>query len=476
MDKRFLYIFFIWLVTTAVQAQTTWLKTYGGSKGEGGFDVQQTEDGGYIVIGNTDSYGTGSVALYLIKTDSMGDTLWTRTFGGSNTDVGICVHQTFDYGYMIVGTTYSFSAGSGDVYLVKTDEKGDTLWTRNYGSSIVEAGYSGQQTTDGGYIMSGYSLDGGILIKTDSLGDTLWIKKFERNILSYGWDVQQTDDGGYILTGEARGLAALVKTDTLGRTLWSNHFGAKRHDRSYSVRQTTDGGYILAGIQYVPGGTESDSRAFLVKTDASGDTLWTRKLGDDVSAGKCVRETSEGGYIITGFHRYGWENYIYLLKTDEKGFPVWSRFFGDGEGEAVRQTSDGGYIITGDIYIQNHYDPDIILIKTDGSGNITGVKNHHEEESPKYFKLYQNYPNPFNESTNIVYEVFGDNQDIRLVIYDLSGKEVRILLEKHQYMGMYGIPWDGRDDGGKEVTSGVYLVQLEGGGRWKVNKKLLLLR
>ena len=156
-----------------------WERTYGGSDWDIGFSVAQTSDGGYIVAGRTESLGAGLTDVYLVKTDAVGDTIWTRIYGGSGSDEneGASVAQTSDGGYIISGMTYSFGAG-GDVYLVKTDSVGDTIWTRIYGGSSMDWGNSVAQTSDGGYIVAGMTESFGAgswdvyLVKTDSLGYT----------------------------------------------------------------------------------------------------------------------------------------------------------------------------------------------------------------------------------------------------------------------------------------------------------------
>jgi len=111
-------------------AQTTFQKTFGGTSWDEAHAVQQTTDGGYIVAGRADSFGVGGSDVYLIKTDSLGDTLWAKTYGGAGSDEGWAVRQTTDGGYIVAGYTESFGAGLRDVYLIKTDANGDTLWTK----------------------------------------------------------------------------------------------------------------------------------------------------------------------------------------------------------------------------------------------------------------------------------------------------------------------------------------------------------
>jgi len=190
-----------------------WTQTFGGSSSEEGHSVQQTLDGGYIITGFTHSYGAGNNDVWLIKTDESGDTVWTRTFGGIDQDEGYFVQQTSDGGYIIVGETYSYETGThglSDLWLIKTDALGDTLWTTTHGAYYRDVGSSLQQTSDGGYIITGWSESyvGGSsdvwLIKFDESGNELWTRTFWTPDQDNGYFVQQTSDGGYIITGQTR--------------------------------------------------------------------------------------------------------------------------------------------------------------------------------------------------------------------------------------------------------------------------------
>jgi len=367
-------------------AVITFEKWFGGTDSDYGTSVVQTTDGGYTITGITYSYGAGIDDVYLIKTDSVGDTLWTRTFGGSDLDYGRSGVQTTDGGYIVTGGTTSYGAGDHDVYLIKTDSNGDTLWTRTFGGFDLDWSSSVAQSSDLGYIITGatYSYGAGFddvyLIKTDSNGDALWTRTFGGTGSEYGTSVCQTTDEGYIITGGTASYGAsdhdvyLIKTDSVGDTLWTRTFGGIDYDYGTSVVQTTDGGYVITGGTQSYGAGSGD--VYLIKTDSNGDTLWTRTFGGIYNDwGSSVTQCSDLGYIITSrTESYGAGSYdVYLIKTDSTGDTLWTRTFGginDDWGSSVAQCSDLGYIVTGwtESYGAGSYD--VYLIKTDSLGNV----------------------------------------------------------------------------------------------------------
>ena len=316
-----------YLVKTDALGNTIWTQTYGGGSHDEGMSVQQTTDEGYVIAGYTASFGAGSYDFYVIKTDASGDALWTRTYGGIGIDEAQSVQQTTDEGYIIAGYTESFGAGSYDFYVVKTDALGDTIWTRTYGGSSSDKAWSVQQTTDEGYIILGYTQSFGAgaadfyLVKTDAFGDTIWTRTYGGSGYDFGRSIQQTDDGGYIVVGIScsQGLAEsvmhLVRTDAFGDTLWTNTYGSELWSKGFSVQQTTDLGYIIAGCTEYLGGVVD---FYVVKTDALGDAIWTRIYGgSDFDRAYSVQQTSDDGYIIAGitnsFGAGGWD--LYLVKV-----------------------------------------------------------------------------------------------------------------------------------------------------------------
>ncbi|MCK4393021.1 hypothetical protein KAX17_08960, partial [Candidatus Bipolaricaulota bacterium] len=172
-----------------------------------GYSVQQTSDGGYILFGGTGSYGAGDGDFWLIKTDAHGNKEWERTFGGSESNWGWSAQQTSDGGYILLGCTESYGAGDGDFWLIKTDAQGNKQWQKTFGGSEDDQGHSVHQTSDGGYMFLGYTESYGAgsadfwLIKTDSQGNKQWDRTFGGSEDDGSISVQQTEDGGYILLG-----------------------------------------------------------------------------------------------------------------------------------------------------------------------------------------------------------------------------------------------------------------------------------
>jgi hypothetical protein len=307
---------------------TLWTRTYGGGYGDYTSSVQQTVDGGYIVAGS----GTRGCDFYLVKMNSQGDTLWARCYGGLSDDNALSVQQTADGGYIVAGATDSFGAGSYDFYLVKTNSQGDTLWTRTYGGGDYEAARSVRQTADGGYVLAGSTMSFGAgyedcyLVKTNEQGDTLWTRTYGGSSDDRAYSVQQAADGGYVVAGWTRSFGAslyetmyLVKTDGQGDTLWTRTYGGGREELAHSVQLTADGGYVLAGLTDSYGAGDEDF--YLVKITSEGDTLWTRTYGGyDRDEALSVQQTSDGGYVVGGItYSFGAGTpvvaYMYLVKT-----------------------------------------------------------------------------------------------------------------------------------------------------------------
>lgn len=424
-----------------LSAQQKWTKTYGGIYEDVGRSVQQTFDGGYIVAGWRDrSVNPPShPRLWLVKTDASGDTVWTKTYGGTGNDMAYSVQQTSDSGYIVTGYTDSYGSGYGDVWLVKTDAHGDTLWTRtfrNYGGTDGYCGHSVRQTSDGGYIVAGTKDEYGStaekvwLVRTNASGDTLWTKTYGPG---WGLSVQQTPDGGYAVGGCLGEIYPyLIKTDANGDTIWSKTYGGTGY-YGMDVLQTPDGGYAIAAACLDPYGTGYYD-AYLVKTDANGDTLWSNVYGGGYyppdtsnSFAESVRQTADGGYVVTGITNYKGTGTgdVYLVKTDANGDTIWSKTYGGTAqdwGYSVRQASDGGYVVAGTTWSFGAGRSDVYLVKTDANGSA-GVEENGKAISrnhapPPSFRVL---PNPF-----VSFAVVRGHEGERFGLFNIAGKKVGI--------------------------------------------------
>ncbi|MBL0339697.1 MAG: T9SS type A sorting domain-containing protein [Bacteroidetes bacterium] len=390
--KKLLLIVTLAIYICHANAQITFQKAYGGTAMDNGNCVRQTFDGGYIITGTTTSFGSGGRDVLVIKTDVYGDTTWTKTFGGAtDNEYGYCVQQTSDSGYVVSGVASSFADIAGDVYLIKLTASGDTSWTRTYGGSGYEWGAFVQQTSDGGYIVTGQTPAFGaggfdaFLLKTDASGNVSWSKSYGGSGLEIGSAVQQTSDDGYILSGQIDSYGAgagdfyLLKTDNAGNVMWSKAYGEIGEEAAVTVKQTTDGGFVLAGSSETTGTLGKDM--CLIKTDSIGTLQWSKLYGGSL-IDECyeVIQADDGGYVMCGksfsFSTAG-DYDVYVVKTNSQGVVMWSRTYGASGssssneiGYSIQQSTDGGYVMVGEsmfgfgVGIMN-----LFLIKTDSLGN-----------------------------------------------------------------------------------------------------------
>ena len=410
--------------------------TFNGVVDDAGKCVQQTNDGGYIVAGCTESTSHDE-NVFLIKTNVFGIEEWRKDFGGLNWDEGESVRQTIDGGYVIAGTSYSPIFGDGDMYLIKVDGNGNEQWSKNFApdSSYYSEGNSVQQTNDTGYIICGTSVvsDYNVyLVKTDLNGNEQWSQMFGGINFDEGKCVQQTNDDGYIVSGHTWDLGnsfsdiLLLKIDMNGNEQWNKSIGGLNYDVAEFVQQTNDGGYIITGYTRDFSDTIGlTSDIYLLKTDENGNELWSKTFGGfNGDEGKCIQQTNDGGFIITGSTRSfsNGDNDVYLIKTDGNGNEQWSKKFGgigDDEGEYVQQTSDGGYIVTGSSESFGSNEKEVYLIKTDGTGNVTSSFNILNKRNIKLQKTVDLLSRDSKPQKNVPFlEIYDDGTVEKKIIID----------------------------------------------------------
>ena len=331
-----------------------WQRTFGDSYNYGSC-VQQTSDGGFIVTGvsSPDTLAPGYPAgippamlpdMYLLKTDSLGNTVWEKVFAGPGADRASAVRPTTDGGYVLAGRVDTIPGwvGTRTALVMKLDSLGNVVWVDSAPAPSSASGV--ELTADGGYIsVGGVVFDSVHLRKLDSQGNLEWHVKLPEigypggNYRGSPQTVQQTSDGGYITSYEF-----IFKTDSLGNVQWS-----RRHSDVtvlFSIRQTTDGGYIATGIAPNPQKPEHEYNLVLLKMDAQGNKVWKRIFrGSEASSGRCVRQTADGGYFVTGM-----SDGVYLVRTDSLGNELWAGGLPGIESymaECGEPTADGGYVV-----------------------------------------------------------------------------------------------------------------------------------
>jgi regulation of enolase protein 1 (concanavalin A-like superfamily) len=274
---------------TFIYAQITFEKYFGGPLNEQGRVILKTEEGGYIIAGNTYSYGAGESDIYLVKTDEYGDTLWTRTYGDSAADYANALIEAGDGGFIIAGITETYDDQYSSIYLIKTDENGDSLWTKSYGKERYCRASDIKKTTNGGYIVAGSvqknrpETNDFLLLKTDSNGDSLWLRTYGGGERDRAVAVLQTSDKGYIVTGYTESFGEgledvyTVKTDSNGIMVWDETYGGTGKDIGANIIKASDDGFIIVGYTDSYGVGWEDG--YLIKINEDGDTLWTKTYG-----------------------------------------------------------------------------------------------------------------------------------------------------------------------------------------------------
>ena len=392
------------LLSTAAPAPmgTTWAKRYGGSGDDDGDEeaksIQQTSDGGYIVAGYTDPPGAVYRDFLVIKLVANGTVSWAKTYGGSRVDDASSIQQTSDGGYIVAGYTSSFGAGDYDLLVIKLGANGTVSWAKTYGGSNYDDAYSIQQTSDGGYIVAGYTSsfgEGGdfLVIKLDVSGAVSWAKTYGGSGGDY-WasSIQQTSDGGYIVAGSTGFFGALgdflvIKLKVDGTVSWAKTYGGSNgYDSAYSIQQTSDGGYIVAGETNSFGAGNAD--ILIIKLVANGTVSWTKTYGgssgDDWASS--IQQTSDG-YIVAGYtDSFGAGNAdILIIKLVANGTVSWAKTYGGSSGDdwasSIQQTSDG-YIVAGSTDSFGAGDYDFLVIKLNSNGEIGGDCNYLKSCSP----------------------------------------------------------------------------------------------
>ena len=484
----------VFVLTCAIAAyaaapDSLWMRAYGDSLNQECRCITQTSDGGYVLTGYTGISIPGipiQTDVYVVRLDSDGDTLWTNHYGGLGNDVGYAIRQTSDGGFIVAGYyTYVDDPINRDVYLVRLDSLGTVQWEKRYGyAGSDEAADVQVHVGDGGFLVAGYTQTPGpfdadvYLLRTDSNGDTLMTRQYDFTINDRALSICETVNAyvvcGYVQPGSQYDVL-LLKTDSHLDSIWTKTYGGPNNEVSYSLKLTPDLGFIVAGRRELP--DLGVNNAWALRTDASGDTLWTVTMLDSVyNSFLSVDVTSDSGYVFAGMHRSVplADRDCYVVKLAESGAVEWKTDYGTSTEDvalSIEQVEGGDYILAGHTGLSGSGNTDALVVRT---GGLSGVGARDPDIGDHgWVSALRVHPNPSAGSAAVTFNLAVEDF-ISVAAYDVSGRQVANLFTGELSAGRQALEWDGRDSGGLAVPPGVYFLRVTGGGGGSAGKLVLL--
>lgn len=353
---------------------------FGGPSNDEGRAFLPAHDGGFWVIGNTESFGSGARDIWVIKTDSDMTEQWSNTYGGENDEsVQSALLLPGSNELILSGHSGVFNDRNGHIYMRKLNSTGELIWIKTYFDGGWDVGGYVNNTSDGGFIITGSnniedSRSHFWLIKTDSSGNAEWQRTFGGTGSCSANSVSQTPDGGYLIYGEGTWdgsydysvwQGVMVKTDHKGKEMWHQLFGGPQSEEGYGSSITSDGSYV--GVGY----TNSDgfTGGYIAKADWSGSPLWFQQISDINSAFRVIL-LPDGGLILSGNSNNG----LGFLNLDNDGNQIWIKYQ-EENGMSVNPFSlyraENGYLYTAGYSERNNSgDRDIYVVRTDQNGEV----------------------------------------------------------------------------------------------------------
>jgi hypothetical protein len=467
----------------AITGDTLWTHAYGGERDDRASTVIPAGDGGYLLAGGTESFGfglPGAYDMWLVKVDDQGDSLWSHTYGGSGSEYATSIVPCGD-GYLLAGWTNSFGAGNLDGWLVRVDSQGDSLWSRTYGGPYQDQIYTIIPSGDGDFLLAGWTNSFGAgaydvwLVKVDSLGNLSWQKTYGESGSDYANCIIPTDDGGYLLAGFTSSWGAVVedglllKINAQGGSLWARTYNYRLYEKFFSVIPTEDDGYLLTGGTRVANANED---IWLVKVDENGDTLWARTYGgSSVEEAYTLIPNGQGDFLLAG---YTWsfgagQADMFLFRVDALGDSIVLCTYGGPlfeEAHSILPTNDGKWLLAGTTLSFGPPSFNMWLVKVENP--ISPVRPQNPVQ-PCQFAFQPIHPNPCNPSTVASYKLQVASR-VSLKVYDTAGRLVATLVDGWRDTGEHQVTFDG-----SKLASGVYLARLQA-GEFTQTQKLVLLK
>lgn len=400
-------------VNATTSFELEWEQTYGGAGDDWANSMIQTTDGGFALLGFTESFGNGNGDFWLVKTDSSGHAEWNHTYGGIGWDDPYSIIQTTDGGFVLTGSTESYGSGSNDFWLIKTDASGHAEWNQTYGGMEWDWAHTAIQMADGGFVIGGSTLSYGAgsqdfwLIRTDANGLVEWNSTYGGTNYERGLSMIQTTDGGFALAGHTWSFGAgfqdfwLVKTNGSGYNEWSQTYGGTAYDSAHSIIQTDDGGFALLGDTESFGAGGKDF--WLIKTDTEGQIEWNETYGGSgEEGGRSITQTEDGGFVIAGWtESYGpGIGNFWLIKTDATGQSSFNQTFGgvsDDWSRTMIQLSEGQFVLAGatgtygaggnDMWLMKVFESEVTTTSSTATSTSTSTSTSDSKESSSWTPL-----------------------------------------------------------------------------------------
>jgi len=476
----YLILFLLFSLTQILFANTPdtiWTKSYGSVELDYLNSISLTEDNCIIGVGFS-RHCDENYCAWMFKSSSDGDLIWSKYYDfGYMTffeDV-ICLPDTT---FLVLGTYSPSYYSYFDIILIKMNAFGDTLWMRNIGGA---EGRSIKLTQENELINLGLGFRENFgsdvyLVKTSLIGDTIWTKTYGGSKDEYPEKLETTSDDGYIIISTSRSFGNekiyLIKTDSYGDTLWTKLYNPLYDNEGKSVKETLDGGLLIVGFGRKEEVSQYSS-AIIIRTNSSGDTIWTRIIEDDYYNNlEDILVLSDTTYILAGgTGSYGAQvGDFWMLKINDHGDLIWNKIVGGHNYDmamAIIEHYDGTYIIGGNTYSYGAGDQDAWLVNLDTVGFSHITEPFVEQD---IFFITQNYPNPFNAVTTIRYAV-GTPGKVELSIYNLLGQKVATLVNDSKPAGNYTVNWDASG-----FSSGIYYCVLRTGENLVQTRKMVLLK
>lgn len=453
-----------------LHAQTpdiVWKKCFGGSNIDIAYAADLTTDGGFVITGGVlsndgDVTGNhGSIDCWILKSDASANLQWQKALGGTGEETAYSIQQTADGGFIAAGYTYSIDAdvsgnhGGSDYWILKLNAAGDLEWQKCMGGSADDVAASIQQTSDGGFIVAGYSssndwdvtgnhgLSDYWIVKLDGTGNIAWQKTLGGVNDDQAAFIQEISEGGFIVAGWSGVIGTadywIINLNADGNIVWEKSFGGTGNEQATSVMQTNDGGFIVTGHSY---SSDSDitnhggADYWVLKLDTEGNLVWQKSFGgSDEDVANAIQQTSDGGFIVAGKSEsdngdvsplYDKHDF-WIVKLSAAGSLLWQKSLGgykDDVAFSIHQTSDNGFVVAG---WSISTDGDIIGSEPNGSRDFWVVKLSSDIQSGIYSLTNTSisvYPNPVQNE--LIINLTIPVHKVRMQVCDLQGRTISI--------------------------------------------------